>query len=379
MNEYTRIAAYVSIDAIRKNLDNLYQNVPENTSVIAVVKANAYGHGAVTVAHAIENRDYVSGFAVATIAEAVELRKSGIVKQILILGHTFKEEYEELIRWNITPTIWCPEDAACLSDIALAFEKEIGIHLALDTGMSRIGFSDSPESLEAIAKIAELPCLKIQGIFTHFAKADESDKTAALQQLRRFSEFTTLLKQREVPIAVKHCSNSAGIIELKPAHMDAVRAGISLYGIYPSDQVSRTAVSLYPALQLKSRIIAIRSITAGTSVGYGGSYTAESTRRIATVSAGYGDGYPRSLSNIGHVLIHGQKAPITGRVCMDQCMVDITDIPQAECLDEVVLLGKSGELEITLEELSELSKRYTYEFLCDINARVPRIYDHTVA
>ena len=248
------------------------------------------------------------------------------------------------------------------------------MHLALDTGMSRIGFLDNEESLETILRIAKLPNLEIEGMFTHFARADETDKTPAYVQLKRYNQFADALEKKGIQIPIKHCSNSAGIIRMPESNMDMVRAGITIYGIYPSDEVEREIIKLQPAMEIKSHITYIKEVGPDIGISYGATYVTKEPTMVATIPVGYADGYPRSLSNKGYVLIHGKKAPILGRVCMDQMMVDVTQIPEAKELDEVTLMGRDHGVCLSAEELGRLSGRFSYEFVCDISKRVPRIY-----
>ena len=314
------------------------------------------------------------------MTEAMNLRKNQITKPILILGYTFEEDYEELIHYEIRPVVFKLDMAKELSQVAVRLRKTLPIHIGLDTGMSRIGFSDTEESIQTIREIAKLPGIKIEGMFTHFAKADETDKTAAHRQFERYMHFAHRLEEAGVSVPLKHVSNSAALMELPDMNLNLVRAGISIYGIYPSDEVSRDSMKLIPAMSLRSHIVYVKEIAAGTQISYGGTFTAAHKMRIATVPVGYGDGYPRTLSNKASVLIHGKRARILGRICMDQFMVDVTDIPNAKELDEVILVGKQGEEEITVDELGTLSGRFSYEFVCDIGKRVPRLYikDHKV-
>lgn len=261
-----------------------------------------------------------------------------------------------------------------LSDLAVQLDRQAYFHVKLETGMSRLGFAPTDDSVEAIRRIIDLPHMKAEGIFTHFAKADEEDKTYTRQQLTIFHEMTSKLKERGVTFPYEHCSNSAGIIDVREANCDLVRAGIAIYGLYPSQEVSKKAVELKPALSLISHVEYVKTISAGTSVSYGGTFVAEKEMQIATIPVGYGDGYPRSLSNKAYVLIHGKKAPIIGRVCMDQFMVDVTGIDNVKFGDQAVLIGTDGEETITVDQLSELADRFNYEFVCDLGKRIPRVY-----
>ena len=304
--------------------------------------------------------------------EAVLLRTSGIVKPILILGFVFPDAYEEVVRYELRVAVFQLSIARLLAAEAVHQGKKVFVHIKVDTGMSRIGFADTIESADMVKEIAALPQVEIEGVFTHFARADERDKTKAREQLSRFLQFTKLLEERGVKAELLHCSNSAGIVDLKEANLDLVRAGISIYGMYPSEDVNKLAVPLAPVMALKSHVVYVKEISKGTAVSYGGTYVAERTRRIATIPVGYGDGYPRSLSNKGWVLIRGQRAPIVGRVCMDQFIVDVTEISGVKEGDMVTLIGADGGDEITMEGLGEVSGRFHYELACDIGKRVPR-------
>ena len=372
MDRKYRVAAYVNLEAIRENLRRMKAGLPEITELLAVVKTDAYGHGAVEVAGAVE--DMVAFFAVATADEALELRQAGIHKPILILGYTHSSYYEELIRQEIRPCVYSYAMAKTMSDVAGRLGQPMRIHIKVDTGMGRLGFLPDGDGMDEAARAAGLPGIVAEGLFTHFATADEVDKTMTYQQIRRYEAFAQGLAQRGVEIPLHHVSNSAGIMELPGEGRQMARAGIAMYGCYPSDEVGRDQVRLIPALSLQSHIIHVKWLEEGATVSYGATYRVQGRRRIATVPVGYGDGYPRSLSGKGWVLIRGQKAPICGRVCMDQMMVDVTDIPEACLGDVVTLIGRNGTEEITAEELGELSGRFHYELLCDLNQRVPRIY-----
>ena len=370
----SRIQADIDLDAFRFNLDSIKKNINENTQIITVLKADGYGHGAVPLAKEAEKEERVWGIAVATVEEALELRRGGIKKPLLILGYTYQEDYDLIAAEELRPTVFKLSMAQELSQAALRKNKTIKIHIKIDTGMSRIGYRDLEKSVPEILEISRLPGLEIEGLFTHFARADEREKAPAYQQLEKYQAFQKALKEAGLKIPLCHCSNSAGIIRIPEANMDAVRAGIILYGLYPSGEVEKEPVPLKPLMTLKSHIAYIKTLEPGVQISYGGTYTTQKETRVATIPVGYADGYARSLSNKGWVLIRGKKAPILGRVCMDQFMVDVTDIPEARELDEVILLGKSQDQQITMEELGELSGRFNYEFACCISKRVPRIY-----
>ncbi len=374
MKKFERVKAVVSLDAIAHNFAEMKKNIAKGTKIVAVIKADGYGHGAEAIARLIEDYDYIWGFAVATPGEALQLRTFGVKKPILILGIVFEEYFTQMIAKEIRLTVCTYEMAQKLSEEAQRQGRDVHIHIGLDTGMSRIGFADRQESVEEIKKISQLPNLKIEGMFTHFARADETDRSPAIDQLNRYLNFAKLLEDAGIQIPMKHCSNSAGIIRVPEANLNAVRAGITIYGIYPSNEVERDIVKLIPAMELKSHISYIKTVEPGAAFSYGGTFTAKKEMKVATIPVGYADGYPRSLSNKGWVLIHGKKAPILGRVCMDQFMVDITKIPDAKAGDEVTLIGKDGKEFISIEKFGDLSGRFSYEFACDISKRVPRVY-----
>lgn len=369
---YTRVYATVDLDAVAANMESMRRNLAPGTQMLGVVKADGYGHGAVPIARALD--PYVLGYAVATIEEARILQRHGIQKPILILGVTHPGNYEELVKNRIRPAIFTYGQALPLSQEACRQGTVARIHLALDTGMSRIGMRPDREGADLAARIQALPGIEIEGMFTHFAKADERDKTAAVEQLARYQEFVELLKEQGVEIPWKHCSNSAAIMGLPQAHLNLVRAGISIYGICPSDEVSREQVPLKPVMGLKSFVTYVKTLEAGAQVSYGGTFTATERMEVATVPVGYGDGYPRSLSGKGHVLIHGKEARILGRVCMDQFMVDVTGIPHVEPDTPVTLVGRDGDQEITVEDLEAMGGGFRYEIVCNLGKRVPRVY-----
>ena len=374
MNRYTRVRAVIDLDAILYNMNSMHQNISEDTKIMAVIKADGYGHGAAEVAECIEHLDYLAGYAVATVEEGLILRNHGIKKPILILGYAFPDQYDELIAADMRPTVFTREMAQELSQAAGEMGVDCPIHFAVDTGMSRIGYQVTEEAADEMAQIARLPHIMVEGIFTHFARADEADKTSAKEQFALFEKMISMLEERGIRIPVKHCSNSAGIVELKEANMDMVRAGITLYGLWPSEEVRRDIIDLKPALSLITHVAYVKDLEAGRAISYGGTYVTKRPSRIATIPVGYADGYARGLSNKGAVLIHGKRAPICGRVCMDQFMVDVTDIPEIKMGDEVILIGSAGEETITMEEVGELSGRFNYEFVCNLGKRIPRVF-----
>ena len=374
MKTYSRVYAKIDLDAIAYNMEQMKQNIRPETKVMAVIKADGYGHGAVQIAEMMERWNYIWGFAVATLDEAVVLRTEGIQKPILVLGCVFPDQYMEMLKHEIRMNIYTEEMAESISRMAAREGKTAYMHIKLDTGMSRLGFGINEQSAETIKRISKMPNVNMEGIFTHFTKADEKDKSFTKKQIQEFVWMTERLKEKNVRFTYEHCYNSAGIIDVPEANFDIVRAGISTYGLYPSEEVDKTNVKLKPALALKSHVAFVKEIERGTPVSYGGTFVAKEKMKIATIPVGYADGYPRSLSNKGYVLIRGKKAPILGRVCMDQFMVDVTQIEGVSFGDKVTMIGKDGNEILPVEVLSELSGRFNYEFVCDLGKRIPRVY-----
>ena len=358
--------SYVTVDleVIAAN----YRKIREKAGVrvMAVIKADGYGHGAVPIAKKLEKEcDF---FGVATLSEALELRNAGIVAPILVLSPMHPETFEMAVQMDLRPTIFCYNDAVVLSEAAQKLGKTALFHIALDTGMSRIGFQVTEEDADICKKICELPGLQAEGLFSHFATADGEDLTKTYAQAEKFRAFDEMLKARGIEIPIRHLDNSAGIQNFG-AHYEMVRAGIILYGLEPSGYVDITG--LKPALSWYSRVAFVKTLEPGREIGYGGTFVTEKPTRVATIPVGYADGYRRSLSNKFYVLIKGQKAPILGRVCMDQLMVDVTDIPDVEIGEKVTLLGDT----ITAEEMGEAAGSFNYETVCAIGKRVPRYYE----
>ena len=373
MSSYLRSYAEVSLDAIRHNMTEVRKRLQPGVKALAVVKANAYGHGAVKVAHALE--DLSDFYAVAMLEEAIELRKAGIRHPILILGYTSPAQYEELLRNDIRPCIYDVASAQALSEAAQRLRITARPHIAVDTGMTRIGFQVSVEEANTVAAIAALPGIEIEGLFTHLSCADMTDKTYCAGQFEKFARMAAMLERRMVKIPIRHICNSAAIMEFDDNRYEMVRAGIVLYGIYPSEEVVKSRMDLRPALSWKAHVIHVKEVGPGLGVSYGATFvTDKPVTRIATVSVGYADGYPRALSNKGRVLIRGKEAPILGRVCMDQLMVDVSGIPNVQVEDIVTLIGWDGPEHIPVEEVADPAGRFNYEMLCNITSRVPRVY-----
>lgn len=370
MAGYIRAYAKVNLEAIIHNFNQLRASLEDNVKTMAVVKADAYGHGSIEVAKALQSRaDY---FAVATLSEGIELRDCGISNPILVLGYTSPDEYDSLLEYSIIPTVYNISEAELLNKVALSKNKTATVHIALDTGMSRIGFFCDESGIEAVEKISRLENIFIEGIFSHYATADCEDKSFTYVQKERFDAFTEKLESLGISIPVKHICNSAATIDLD-SHYDLVRLGIALYGIFPSDEVKHE-LDLIPAMEVISHVIHVKEIMPGTGVGYGQIYTATEKRKIATVSIGYADGFNRCLTGEGYVLIKGKKAPLVGKVCMDQIMVDITDIEDVNVGDRVIILGKSGDEEITAEDFGKMANSFAYEVICTFMPRIKRIY-----
>lgn len=374
MNGYFRSYVRIDLDAIAHNINEVKKRIPSGTKVLAVVKTNAYGHGAVAVSRRLH--EIVDYFAVADLDEAVELRDAGITKPILILGYTSAAESEELIRNDISQTVYNYDMARFISDAAVRLGSTGKIHIAADTGMTRIGYDYNETSMEEIVKISRLPNIDIEGLFTHFSCADMCDKTYSIMQMKKFEDFNAGLKNHNINIPNIHMCNSAGIVEFDDNRYDMVRSGIITYGLLPSDEVDLKEMNLKPALEWKAHVVNLKTVPAGVGVSYGATYVTDRETKIATVSVGYGDGYPRSLSSRGKVIIKGKFAPIIGRVCMDQMMVDVTDIDENICIeDEVTLVGQDGGCVLSVEDVAEMSGRFNYEFVCDIGRRVTRVYE----
>ena len=367
--ELSNMYARIDLDAIRENFAAIQTRA--GAPVMAVVKADAYGHGAVPVARLLEQD--AAFFGVSSVAEALELKNAQIQKPILILSHVHPENYEPVVRYDIRIPLFTWEDAQLLSREACRQGKTACFHFAVDTGMSRIGFQATAESADLCARIAKLPNLQAEGLFSHFATADEAELSKTERQAALFAQFDRLLQERNVHISLRHLDNSAGIMHYG-CHYEMVRAGIVLYGLYPSGEVDPSLLKLRPAMSWHSRISYLKTLEPGREVSYGGTFRVSKPTRVATVPVGYADGYRRSLSNRFYVLIRGEKAPILGRICMDQMLVDVTDIPDVCIGDEVVLMGASGSRRISAECIAAAADSFPYEQVCDLSHRVSRVY-----
>ena len=372
-NYNLRTWAEIDLDAIDANFESLSSHLPEGMKKLAVVKADAYGHGAVFVAKLLADR--VDYFGVARADEAVELRRAGIQNtKILILGHTAPFHYSVLFKYDLIPTIYSLAEAEELSKCAMSYGQTINIHIALNTGMSRIGFEADDDNVDTVCRVASLPGINVDGIFSHFADADGSSTEFTELQLERYRRFTEELARRGVTSPVRHLFNSAAILRLAP-EFDMVREGICLYGLSPSDEIDRELTcALRPAMSLRSEVIHIHEIEPGTPVSYGLKFVAEKRTKVATVCAGYADGVPRLLSNRGYVILNGRRAKILGNVCMDQFMCDITDIPDVKVGTVVTVFGRDGDEYVSADEVASIASTISYEIICAISKRVPRVY-----
>ena len=370
LDKYFRCYATIDLDNIRKNAENLKAKLKDDTGMLGVIKTDAYGHGAVPVAKAID--DICFGFAVATAAEAHNLRAHGIDKPLFLLGYSMDYDFDQIIADDLIPCVSNIEHAKVLSDYAKDAGKTVKLNIAVDTGMGRIGYKTNTESAEEIAQISTLDNIELYSMFTHFAKADYKDKSNADRQLADFEVFINLLESKGVTIPIYQCANSAAIMEMPETSMSLSRAGIALYGQYPSDEMDKS-FELYPAMSLYSHVIYVKDVPKDTGISYGQTFVTDKAMKIATIPVGYGDGYPRGLSNNGYVIIKGHKVPILGRVCMDQFMVDVTGLDVKEG-DLVTLVGTDGDETITIDDLANAVDTINYEIVCSVGKRVPRVY-----
>lgn len=361
------------------NLSNLDYNIKQirqkagDREIIGVVKADGYGHGSVEVSKVLLENG-VNTLAVATLQEAITLREAGIVCPIVMLGITPEMYADTLLKYDITPVTSSYENAAAISEAAKSADKVVEAFVAVDTGMGRIGFLPDDECIEEIKKIGRLSNLRIKGLFSHFATADEKDKTYAELQLAHYNRISEKLNQAGVDVQMRTFANSAAIMEIPAAYFDAVRPGIILYGCYPSGEVDKSQLSIKPVMSVKANIVHLKKVKPGFSISYGRKFTTGRESLIATLALGYADGYPRYLSGKGRVIVNGVYAPVVGNICMDQCMVDVTDVPEVKLGDEVVLMGSQGGLTILADEIGEKTGTINYEIVCAFGQRLPKVY-----
>lgn len=373
LKEVRPVWAEVNLDNLAHNIKEVRKHTRKEALVTAVVKANGYGHGSVDIAKTFLDNG-ADRLAVAILTEAIELRKANISEPILILGYTPRSQYEKVIQYNLTQTIYSYEDAKVLSEKAKELGKKATAHIKIDSGMGRLGFLAVDTAMEEILKIKELPNLYIEGIYTHFAKADESDKSHTKEQFTKFSNIVESLEDEGLKIPIKHVSNSASIIDLPEYNLDMVRAGIMLYGFYPSDEVNKKEIKLKPAMTLKAKISHIKTVPEGTGISYGQIFITEKQSKIATIPIGYADGFTRLLTGKSEVYLKGKRAKIVGKICMDQCMIDVTHIPDVNIEDEVVLFGYGEEGYSHVDEIGKKIGTINYEIVCMVSRRVPRVY-----
>lgn len=361
------------------NLDNLRHNFREvkklvkDKKIFGVIKADGYGHGVIEIARVLK-QEGVDAFAVAVITEAIELRRNGFMEEILVLGYTPSTFSDTIVENNISQTIFDYESAKSLSKEAKKQEKIAKIHIKIDTGMGRIGLLDNDNIVKEIEEIKALPNIKIEGIFSHFSTSDEKDKTFSYNQLEKFNSVIKKLEKGKIDIKTKHMSNSGAIVDIEEAYFDAVRPGILLYGYYPSDEVRKERINLKPVMTLKTNIVHIKEIEKGTPISYGRKYIAKSKIKVATIPIGYADGFSRLFFNKGNVIINGILCPVIGTICMDQCMVDISGCENVKINDEVIVIGESKGINLNADIVAKALGTISYEILCMISKRVPRVY-----
>ncbi|MBQ7295710.1 MAG: alanine racemase [Clostridia bacterium] len=368
---YYRCVAKINLSAISHNLFEIKKCLSDGVKMLAVIKADSYGHGSVPVSKTIE--DHIDYFGVTSIDEAIEVRREGITKPVLALSYIPPRRFSDVVDNDITATVYDLGDAELLSKAAAEKGKTASVHIAVDTGMGRIGLTPDKKGADTAKKIAQLKNIFVEGVFSHYACADSADKSDAALQTALFDKFIDLLSERGVNPPIKHICNSAGTISLSKQY-DMCRVGVLLYGLYPSDEVDKSKLNLIPAMEIISHVVHVKTVPAGYKIGYGHIYEAPSERVIATVSIGYADGYSRSCTGKGYVLIKGKKAPVVGKVCMDQIMVDVTDIDGVRVGERAVIMGVSNSSTITAEELGEMSNSFNYEVICNFTKRVARLY-----
>ena len=373
MTDEERVLALIDLDALEYNIKSIRKKTPEGTGIIGVIKADAYGHGSVEVAQVLLENG-ADWFAVAVVDEGLNLRKHGINAPILLLGYTPELRFEDVINNGFIQTMYSYEMAEKLSKAAVRLGKTAVVHIKIDTGMGRIGYRVNDEAADEIVRISKLPGIEVNGMFTHFAASDEADKAYTNMQFERFMKMDKMLKDRGLNIPIRHAANSAAIMDIDSMMLNMVRPGIILYGAYPSDEVVKENLDLRPVMSIKTHVSFVKEVEKGDCISYGRTYTAPDKRKIATIPVGYADGFIRAYAKEGKVLIKGKFAPIVGRICMDQFMVDVTDIDDVKINDEVVLMGTQGENSITADDIAKALNTINYEVFCTLSKRVPRQY-----
>ncbi|HWR06035.1 alanine racemase [Sporomusa sp.] len=363
--------AEVDLAAIKKNVEKIKNSLSPNVKFCAVVKADAYGHGAVAVARAVLSAG-ADRLAVALLSEAIELRQAGFLASIQVLGYTPPHQARTVAAYNIAQTVYTMEAASALAAAGIETGKKVKIHIKIDTGMGRIGILPE-EAGEFASAVSVMPGVELEGVFSHFATADDTDKTYAKEQYARFEEALARISAKGIKVPIRHIANSAATLEMPETHLDMVRPGIILYGLWPSAE-SKRSIELTPAMRLKAQVAHVKTVESGTSISYGRTYTARAERRIATLPIGYADGWTRLLSGKTDVLIHGRRAPLVGRICMDQCMVDVSAIPDVQPGDIATLFGAP---ELSTDEIAAIVGTINYELVCMVSKRVPRVYKNS--
>ena len=368
-----RAWAEIDLDAIAHNTREIKKLTGNKVEMMGVVKADAYGHGVLEVVRTLLDNG-VTQLAVSMLDEAIQIRKMGIDVPILVLNYTDPARADEIIHNRVTQPVFSTDLAQALSIAAVKLGKDVRIHVKVDTGMTRVGFIPGYNAVRNIMEISRLPGIILEGIFTHFASADESDKSYTLMQFERFMNLCTELTRAGIHIPVKHVCNSAGILQYPEMHLDIVRPGIILYGLYPSREVAGK-IDLRPAMTLKANVIFVKDEDKDTYVSYGRTFRTDRKSRIATIPIGYADGFTRLMSNKGRMLVNGEYAPVIGRICMDQCMLDVTDLKHdVHVGDEVVIFGRQNGSCISVDEIADQVGTINYELVCIIGKRIPRVY-----
>ena len=367
--------AEINVSNLDFNIKSIRKKVGENRKITGIIKADGYGHGSIKMGEVLRANG-IDSFGVATLSEAIKLRKAGfLTEEIMVIGLTPDPYVQTIIDYNLTPVTDSYHNARAFSDAAIKAGTMLRGYVVCDTGMGRIGYNpEDSMSLEEVKRIAELPGFQIQGLFSHFATADAADKTYANLQEQRFIAFYKKLIDSNINVPIRTIANSAAIMEIPSAWFDQVRPGIILYGCYPSGEVNKKELELRPAMSVKANIIHLKKVPVGTTISYGRRYTATRDALIATIPLGYADGFPRPYSQKGHVLVNGVKAPLAGNICMDQCMVDVTDVPYVRLGDEVTVMGRDGIHEILADDIAEATGTINYEIVCAFGQRLPKVY-----
>ncbi len=366
--------AEINLSNLDYNIKNIKAKVGSHVDIIGVIKADGYGHGSVEVAQVLQ-KNGVSTFAVAALSEAIKLREHGVREEIIMLGLTPDLYADTIVSYDVTPVVCSSSNAVAISAAAQKAGKTISGLVAVDTGMGRIGYlPDDPETISDIQKISCLTNFKIKGLFSHFATADAADKTYAQEQESRYNQFYEKLEAAGIEIPMRTFANSAAIMEIPSVYFDAVRPGIILYGCYPSAEVDKSQLSIKPVMSVKANIVHLKKVPKGSTISYGQKYTASRESLIATLALGYADGYPRPYSSVGKVIVNGTFAPIAGNICMDQCMIDVTDVPDVKLGDEVIIMGTDGKNTILADEIGDATGTINYEIVCAFGQRLPKVY-----